>query len=65
MVHRIVKADYDFEGKEQVREVFTAFRRLFTNLNYAPDGSAEYDGFADDIESQRRRYIADTGSRSD
>ena len=56
MAHRVVQTNFAFDSKDKAREAFTEFVRLFTNLNYAPDKSSEYDSFTDAIESHRRRH---------
>jgi V/A-type H+-transporting ATPase subunit A len=62
MVHRVVRTRFRLEDRDAVRAAFTEFARLFANLNYAPDGSAEYQGFAEAIEEHRRRLEDEEGS---
>ena len=58
MVNRVVTTDYALKDKDAAREVFTEFTRLFTNLNYAADGSQTYESFAQAIDDLRRQHMA-------
>lgn len=53
IVTRVTTTRFRFIEKDVARETFTEFTRLFTNLNYAPDGSAEYQRYAEAIEALR------------
>ena len=59
MIDRVTGTDFAFADKDAVRAAFTEFARLFTNLNYTPDDSAEYRDFAEAIETHRRSLEAD------
>jgi V/A-type H+-transporting ATPase subunit A len=63
MVNQVVATDYALTDKDQAREVFTEFTRLFTNLNYAADGSQTYESFAQAIDDLRTQHMA-AGSSS-
>ncbi len=58
LVYRVVTSDYAFDDKARVREAFTSFRRLFTNLNYAADQSADYDSYRDEIDALAQTHTA-------
>ena len=59
MVHKVVKAEFSLADKDAAREVFTEFTRLFTNLNYAPDGSNAYESYVDAIDELRQKHQAE------
>jgi len=58
LVYRVLTRDYTFETKAEVRATFTDLRRLFQNLNYSDDGSAEYERYIDEIRETMRKHSA-------
>ncbi len=58
LLYRVLTRDYTLESKAEVRATFTELRRLFQNLNYASDGSAEYDGYIEEIRGLMQRFGA-------
>jgi len=63
MIDRVASTDLAFSSKEEARDAFTEFTRLFTNLNFAPDGSAEYRRHADAIDALLSRLGDAAGTR--
>jgi V/A-type H+-transporting ATPase subunit A len=49
LLSSIIDADYQFENKDAVRDFFTRITGLYKNLNYAPDGSREYEDYEGQI----------------
>lgn len=45
----LIDAAYDFPNKDAIREFFTRVTGLYRNLNYAADGSPEYDRYETQI----------------
>jgi V/A-type H+-transporting ATPase subunit A len=48
---KLIDAEYDFDGKDEVRDFFTRLTDLLKNLNYAEPGSQDYFSYADKVES--------------
>lgn len=45
LLSSLIASEYDFPNKDAVRDFFTRLTGLYKNLNYAPDGSPEYESY--------------------
>ena len=45
LIRGLIQRDYPFEDKEEARRFFTQLTGLLKNLNYTPQGSAEYTAY--------------------
>ncbi len=58
LLRHLIKREYCFEDKDQVREFFTHLSGLYRNFNYSRTGSAEYSRYRQEIESLAAQHIA-------
>jgi V/A-type H+-transporting ATPase subunit A len=58
LAKRLIDREYQFKDKDQVRDYFTRLTGLFKNLNYSPQGSAEYERYIRQIGDLERAYYA-------
>ena len=56
LVVSLIRQQYSFADKEAAREYFVKLTGLFKNLNYAHDGSPEYNSYLQKIEELRSQY---------
>ncbi len=58
LAKRLIDREYQFKDKDQVRDYFIRLTGLFKNLNYSPEGSAEYKRYIQQIGDLERAYYA-------
>jgi V/A-type H+-transporting ATPase subunit A len=61
LLSSLIDSEYNFPNKDTVRDFFTRLTGLYRNLNYAADGSPEYEN----CEKQIRELAATVQVRSD
>jgi len=49
LLSSLIDSEYQFDNKDAVRDFFTRITGLYKNLNYAADGSAEYENYEKQI----------------
>jgi V/A-type H+-transporting ATPase subunit A len=49
LLSSLIDSEYKFDNKDAVRDFFTRLTGLYKNLNYAADGSAEYENYEKQI----------------
>ena len=58
LVVSLIRQQYNFADKEIAREYFVKLTGLFKNLNYAHDGSPEYNNYLQKIEELRNQFAS-------
>ncbi|MGI9276360.1 MAG: V-type ATP synthase subunit A [Endozoicomonas sp.] len=58
LVVSLIRQSYNFADKEVAREYFVKLTGLFKNLNYAHDGSPEYNSYLQKIEELRSQFAS-------
>ena len=56
MLRDVIQRDYHFKNKEQARDFFTRLTGLFKNLNYALQGTQDYNDLFKQIEELEQNY---------